>query len=322
MNPIPPNGFAVRAPTRDDAQAVTDFIITCDIAEGGIPDYTLEDLLTEWRRTSFNLATDAWIVLTLDGQIVGYTDVWLRGNLVAMTHNSYVHPAFRGQGIGSYLLDLGEAWTRRYIAAHQPTGPITLTNMVSSEDAAARRLLEQRGFTPVKHNWVMEIALDEPPSAPAWPQGVTVRVFIPGQDDRAVHALVEAAFQDSSEGRIPTSFESWENWMIKRPDFDPSLWYLALSGDDLVGTALCFNYPDRGWVRQLAVRRDGRRQGLGLALLRHAFGEFYRRGKRKVGLGVDANNLTGATQLYERAGMWVAKRYDTYGKVMTLQEAI
>jgi ribosomal protein S18 acetylase RimI-like enzyme len=53
---------------------------------------------------------------------------------------------------------------------------------------------------------------------------------------------------------------------------------------------------------------------LGLALLRHSFNEFYRRGKRKVGLGVDAQNLTGALRLYENAGMHVQKTFDQYEK--------
>lgn len=39
--------------------------------------------------------------------------------------------------------------------------------------------------------------------------------------------------------------------------------------------------------------------------LLHSFGEFYKRGVMTVGLGVDAESLTGATRLYERAGMWV-----------------
>ena len=61
-----------------------------------------------------------------------------------------------------------------------------------------------------------------------------------------------------------------------------------------------------GWIASVGVRQPWRRQGLGLALIHHAFGEFWRRGERKVGLGVDAENPTGATRLYERAGMHVA----------------
>ena len=64
----------------------------------------------------------------------------------------------------------------------------------------------------------------------------------------------------------------------------------------------------------LAVLRAYRKQGLGLALLRHSFGEFYRRGNRAVGLGVDAQNLTGALRLYEQAGMRVCRKNNTYEK--------
>jgi ribosomal protein S18 acetylase RimI-like enzyme len=64
----------------------------------------------------------------------------------------------------------------------------------------------------------------------------------------------------------------------------------------------------------LGVRRPWRKRGLGLALLNHAFGEFYLRGKRKAGLGVDAENLTGALKLYEKAGMHVHKQFDMFEK--------
>jgi ribosomal protein S18 acetylase RimI-like enzyme len=69
-----------------------------------------------------------------------------------------------------------------------------------------------------------------------------------------------------------------------------------------------------GWVGTLGVRRPWRKRGLGLALLRYSFNEFYRRGIRKVGLGVDAQNLTGALRLYEGAGMHVHQTFDQYEK--------
>ena len=62
-----------------------------------------------------------------------------------------------------------------------------------------------------------------------------------------------------------------------------------------------------GWIRSLFVRRPWRRRGLGMALLLDAFRRFHERGERKVGLGVDAESETGATRLYERAGMQVAE---------------
>jgi ribosomal protein S18 acetylase RimI-like enzyme len=101
---------------------------------------------------------------------------------------------------------------------------------------------------------------------------------------------------------------------------DPSLLFLAMDGDEIAGFNLCrphaFDDPEIGWVGSLGVLRPWRKRGIGLALLRHSFNEFYRRGKRKVGLGVDANNLTGALRLYENAGMRVYRAFDKYEKEM------
>ena len=69
-----------------------------------------------------------------------------------------------------------------------------------------------------------------------------------------------------------------------------------------------------GWIRTLGVRRAWRKRGLGEALLLHSFGEFYKRGTKTIGLGVDAENPTGATRLYQKAGMHVASEYVTYEK--------
>lgn len=89
-----------------------------------------------------------------------------------------------------------------------------------------------------------------------------------------------------------------------------------MDGDVVAGAAMCIYLDGNGWVDELGVRREWRKRGLGLALLYHAFGEFYRRGTHEVGLGVDAQSLTGATRLYERAGMHPLLHYDTFAKVL------
>ena len=69
-----------------------------------------------------------------------------------------------------------------------------------------------------------------------------------------------------------------------------------------------------GWVGMLGVRRPWRRRGLGELLLRTAFAEFARHGETRVGLGVDAESETGATRLYESAGMTLAFRINVFRK--------
>jgi ribosomal protein S18 acetylase RimI-like enzyme len=64
------------------------------------------------------------------------------------------------------------------------------------------------------------------------------------------------------------------------------------------------------------VRRPWRRRGIALALLHHAFRELAARGKPRAGLGVDSESLTGATRLYERAGMRVVREGYEYERVV------
>ena len=71
------------------------------------------------------------------------------------------------------------------------------------------------------------------------------------------------------------------------------------------GVSLCDLDPDEGWVGVLGVRRPWRRRGLARALLYESFREIRERGKPRAKLGVDAANPTGATRLYESAGMRV-----------------
>ena len=103
---------------------------------------------------------------------------------------------------------------------------------------------------------------------------------------------------------------------MMRPDhFVPELWFLYFEGDELTGVALCYEYPDCGWVRQLAVAESQRKRGIGSALLRFTFIKFHERGYRKVALGVDSERID-AYNLYENVGMERIRQYDEYEKVI------
>src|SRR2546427_266517 len=65
-----------RAPRLNDLSDVTRLLIACDIIEDGMSDYTEEELLADWQRPGFNLDTDAWVIITNKGQLVGFAYVW------------------------------------------------------------------------------------------------------------------------------------------------------------------------------------------------------------------------------------------------------
>jgi len=86
---------------------------------------------------------------------------------------------------------------------------------------------------------------------------------------------------------------------------------VVVDGEEIVGAAFLIHYPDdSGWVQQLAVRADHRGQGLGRALLQHAFGVFFRKGEPVTGLSTDSR--TGALALYEHVGMRVMHSFTHY----------
>ena len=163
----------------------------------------------------------------------------------------------------------------------------------------------------------MEIDLAEPGEEPVWPDGLASRPFERGEE-RAVYDAYVEAFADHW-GFVPETFGDWRTWNLGASD-DTSLWRLV--EDDGEIAALCVSRPSRGedealgWVSILAVRRPWRRRGLARALLLESFGLFRSIGRRRVGLGVDAENTTGALALYEGVGMRVTSRSDTWERML------
>lgn len=107
-------------------------------------------------------------------------------------------------------------------------------------------------------------------------------------------------------------FGRWAEEQTGSPSYDPTLWLLAKAGGQPVGALTGHVWGDRGWVDDLGVLAPCRGRGAGAALLRRSFAIFAGRGVRRVILNVDAGNTTGATALYERAGMRVINRWDVW----------
>jgi mycothiol synthase len=304
-----PDGYDIRAPTTEDFRAVADLVLASDVAGFGEPDYTEQELLADWQ--DLDLRRDAWVVAAPGGELAGYATVENRGHGTVFAEG-YVHPAYTGLGVGASLVRLTEARAREHAARLPPGSRAFVDNTINGEDGASRRLLERAGYGAVRHFWRMAIELEEAPPEPRLPEGVSIRSCVPCEDERAIFEALDEALRDHW-GYTPATFERWER-RKKRMGFDPGLWLLAVDGGEVAGAAVCEDRPESGWVSELAVRRPWRRRGLGLAMLRRAFAEFYRRGRRKVALAVDSQSLTGATRLYERAGMRVERLYSVYRK--------
>jgi mycothiol synthase len=279
--------------TTADAPAVHALIVAADVAVQGFSDSSEPDLLQWWRR--LELEPDSWLIED-GGSLAAYGMLESHGKNAEL--DGFVHPDRKGQGLGSWLLARGEERARERKLPH-------MMSWCLAPDQDARRLHEQRGYTDVRRFYRMLIELEEPPPVPEWPDGFTVHTYTPA-DARAFHETLTKAFEDEWNF-VPMPFEDWIERRVTAPSFDPTLWFIVRE-DGRIAAVLRADpeVEGAGWVGALGVLKPWRKRGLGLALLRHAFAVFYERGQPRIALGVDAQNPTGATRLYERAGMRVS----------------
>ncbi len=317
-----PAGFTARPATMADAGPVTDLLNASAVAQIGHKEFELEETYVEWQTPGFDLENSSQVVVSPTGQIAGYIEVWdIAQTPVHPWLWGRVHPDYEGMGVGSYLMDWAEAHARRVFPRVPSTARISVRCGCVSSYRPSAALFENRGMTIVRHFYRMQIDLDQPPMPAQFPPHIVVRTLVDRPDLSAIFRALDESFSDHW-GHVPESetqvLQRWQHMMETDKDFDPTLWFLAMDGEEIAGISLCSpRLPEDenlGWVGQLGVRRPWRRQGLGLALLQHSFVEMYQRGKQRVGLGVDASSLTGATRLYEKAGMYVARQFNTYDK--------
>ena len=286
----------LRAPEPDDADAVLELIIARDIADLGRPDYTLEDVRSDWAAPGLDVAHDAWLAED-NGTPLGYALLDDRGAALIT-----VPPASEGSGVGTALreaaearaLERGEALVRQYVP-------------ISNEPARAHLLAA--GYWPAYSYFRMRMDLAD---ALAPPADVHARPFSRGPDDAAVHALVEEAMAGVA-GNEPRSLESWQAAKVDKQGWDPSLWLLHEDAGGLAGVVLCERWEDGvGYVDYLAVAARARGQGLGRALLLHGLAALRDAGLSVAELSVQGENAS-ATRLYESVGMrpvWTIERWE------------
>jgi mycothiol synthase len=316
-----PEGYTARPASLEDDKIVADLHNAYSIALIGMNTTAVEEFQLDWGTPGFEMTTSTRTIFAPDGQIAGYMEVWDVPDQIRMHTRGCVHPEHSGLGIASHLVEWAEVRARQSVPKAPEGARVVLLNQVLSKDESAHSILRKYGYKTVRHFFRMEIRFDRTPASPEWPDGITVRTFARNQDEWPTIEAIQETFRDHW-GHIDESpeeaYEQWAHMINEDPDFDSTLWFLAVDGDEIAGAALCwlhdFASPEIGEVMALGIRRPWRRQGLGLALLHHAFGELHHRGQAGATLSVDASSLTGATRLYEKAGMHVARQYTVFEK--------
>ena len=296
----------VRPITPDDFPALAAFLAEDETVLFGRPSRVGVADVTTWL-SGPDLPSDTWLFED-DGRLVACG--WVEKHDDAGVAIGIVHRELRGRGLGSKLVERSEERLRAL-------GVGRIHALTPAPDVWAEQLLTGLGYREVRRFWDMTIELgDDPPPEPRLPHGFRIEPFS-SDVARASHGALEEAFEEHWENQ-PMPYDEWWERQVAKPDHDPSLWFVVRDGDEIA--AATRNDPERsggGWIGAIGVRPAWRGRGLAKALLLHSFREFHRRGRRRVGLGVDSENSTGATKLYESVGMVVDTENVVWEKLLT-----
>ncbi len=301
-----PAGYAVRPASADDLDAIVELFDACDVWDFGRTDSVREHLDADWVAPGFDPAADTWLVTGEGGGVVGFA--YVQGMPIEAARDAFgrVHPDHHGRGIGAFLVRATEGRAR----IRPGITPARVRNFATATVSSAQALLEDHGYLRVRVFWHMERTLgDECDPAPI--EGIDLRPMQAGEE-RALHAVMEESFAEHW-GHTTPGFDDWRLFM-EQPGFDPGMAILAVEREEVVGGVVSMTTSDAAWVMELGVRPAWRGHGIGAALLSSAFVDLSRRGVADVRLNVDAENETGATRLYERAGMTVRRQWLVYEK--------
>ncbi len=153
-----------------------------------------------------------------DGELAGFAHLDAGG----LAGELAVHPAYRRRGLGRALI--------RELAA---TAGRPLLLWAHGDLPAAAALATSAGLTRERGLWQMHRPLAGSLPEPRPPAGVSVRTFVPGQDEQAWLAVNARAFADHPEQgrwRLPDLAQR-----EREPWFDPAGFFLAFRDGRLAG---------------------------------------------------------------------------------------
>ena len=262
------------------------------------------------------------VVLSESGTMIGMSLVMFVPDGEKMQGHSigHVHIDYRGQGLGTQLLDWLSECAKKIKPVGEENSPIQLLTSCRGfmEDRIA--LFEDQGFAPVRYALKMRCDLTSSFLAHELPKNIRIKRWTEEQDDR-MRRLFNLAFKENwGVGEVDP--DEWRKRFISTPHFAADLTYLAYFDDTLVGFCLTEHHAERNtqtnlneaWMEAIAVHPDWRGGGIASGMMTHAMEKYREVGFTHAGLDVDADNITNALSLYKKLGFVEVSREIIYGK--------
>jgi len=297
-------------------------INTCKTADSVERATSADDVARTYRHLEHCDPRTDTLFAEVDGRLIAYGRIWweqLSDGIRTYHPFGFLHPDWRGKGLGSAMWAAAEARCREIAATHPAETPKFFQVEPFETEKALVALLERRGFQPARYETHMVRDLSEPfPEAPM-PPGLEVRPVTP-EHYRPIFEASNEAFRDHW-GVRDQSEEEYQS-QLEDPDFRPELWMVAWDGDQIA--SVIHNYIDqkdneeyqrkRGYTEGICTRRPWRKLGLARSLLVQSMKMFLEMGMTETALSADSQNISGAMRLYEGAGYRVVKQQIIFRK--------
>lgn len=305
-------GLTVRPAELADAPAIRLLINEVDLVDTGEGGYGVEEVEGDLRRAG-DMARDSWLAFDGD-RLVAYAVLWPASTGSRLDVDHYVLRDALPAGV--LLLDLLTARAADIAAAAPDTKEADLHLALTPDSVLAVHALPARGWRNVRRHHVLTRPVTSGSDAPpVLPDDVRIRPVVSPADQEIAYELVQETFAGHF-GFEPTGYAEWR----KRMDADHRDWslsWIASRGGTDVGVLVGHNDREAtGWVQNLGTVAAARGSGIATLLLRTAFSEFARRGRRAVGLGVDTGNVHNALRFYTGLGFELQFAADTWRLVV------
>lgn len=305
---MPARTLSVRPPSAADGTDLLDLWTASDLHVLGFVDCEEGDVTEDLGRPGLDLGRDYWLVH--DGPtLAGAGSVLCRTGADSADVDVVLRPG-ADPGVGRELM--GRVVARAAGQAGEAgREQVVLQAYAVTTDPVLQDLYRRTGWAAVRRFSRMLLDLGAEPPVPVPVPGVSLRGVTGEPAERELHAVMTSSFA-SHYGSTPETYPDWRARQAGRSGFDPGLWWLADLDGAPVGGLIGLRMAEQGWVQGVGVLPPYRSRGIARLLLLTAFAEFHRRGERRVALGVDTGNETGALRLYESIGMRAAQQHDAF----------
>ena len=314
--------FLCRPYKLEDAEVLADLYNAYSEEALGIRDTTANEVLQQMTSPDMDLETKSLIVFDRAGKCTA--GMWIFDDPNKPVHPSLwgaVHPEFKDQGLGTFLLN----WAEEKAAEKLPLLPedvrCSILVQIASGHLPSERLLKRNQYELIRQTYQMQIDFDREPEEPQPPEGFVFHTLDVERDLKKVYRAIKEAFRDHF-GYVArddeSGFASFKHRNLTDAVFDPDLWLIAEEGGEVAGVLLgrkqSYSNPEHAYIPTLGVRRPWRGRGLASYMLKWFFHQAYLQEKKAVALHVDASSLTGALRVYEKVGMQAVECFDLYEK--------